>query len=166
MQSPPPSTEFCVRSARPNQPAARPGLARCSRPRNQGRTPGRRLEKAQIWAQIELSRAWERQGSNAQNAHPEVDESVMNPLISNASRSLTRCRAPENPGRGVVLCFALRPSGDTRIRRVGRDRPITGETFGGSYRGRKPTYEQARRDRASVHPWHWAEDCPGHYGQG
>src|SRR3974390_664018 len=119
MQSPPPSTESCVRSARPSPPAARTGLARCSRPRNQGRTPGRRLEKAQIWAQIELSRACQRQGSNAQIAQPEVDESVMNPLISNASRSLTRCRAPENPGKGVVVCFALRPPGTQEFGALG-----------------------------------------------
>ncbi len=36
----------------------------------------------------------------------EVDEAAINPLISSAFRSLTRCRAPERGGR--VSCYALR----------------------------------------------------------
>ena len=49
----------------------------------------------------------EKQGRKSQIWQPsEVDEGAMNPLISSASRSLTRCRAPKNRGR--ASCYALR----------------------------------------------------------
>ena len=58
--------------------------------------------------------ARQKQARTAQKPYPtEVDEGVMNPLISCTFRSLTRCRAPIERGTGVVLRFALSHSRDT-----------------------------------------------------
>ena len=49
----------------------------------------------------------QKQAGTAQKPYPaEVDEGVMNPLISCTFRSLTRCRAPIRRGR--ASCYALR----------------------------------------------------------
>ena len=51
---------------------------------------------------------------------------------------------PQKPGTGVVLRFALSPSGDKTNSARPRGRPITGASIRGSYRGRQSTDQQAR----------------------
>ncbi len=99
--------------------------------------PPRPLQSPQIRAQAGPPGPRQKQGWKAQSGQQaEVDEGAMNPLIHCVFRSLTRCRAPEIRGTGVVLRFGLSPSRDTKIRPAGHGRTITGETIRGSYRGR------------------------------
>ena len=69
-------------------------------------------------------RGKKRPGTTEKPYPAEVDEGVMNPLISCTFRSLTRCRAPARRGR--ASCYALRYplQGTWQIRRVPRRRSI------------------------------------------
>ena len=77
---------------------------------------GQKGQKGQEIGPQNCQKAGEKQGGTAQIRHPaEVDEAPMNPLISSAFRSLTRCRVPVRRGR--ASCYALRypPHGIEKI---------------------------------------------------
>ena len=165
--------------ARPQGQAGRQGRGQGRRPRAQARKakPAKsakakaksRPRRAGQGARPKAANAGKAQGARPAASRPrksdkpgqaqklvpaEVDEGAMNPLISCTFRSLTRCRAPERRGR--VSCYALRYPlpGTRRIRRVAAPPAGNRREIRGPYRRRQYSDQQARRDRASVYPWH------------
>ena len=91
--------------------AQRRRLNRVRRKAKTAQSSQARRPQGQVPAQRRPSGSAERdkakQGRKGQKPYPaEVDEGVMNPLISCTFRSLTRCRAPRRRGR--ASCYALR----------------------------------------------------------